>query len=129
MVLQVKDEKHFDQILSDSGEEKHGKKFLVVDFYADWCGPCKRFAPTYGELSEQYGESVQFLKVNIDDVPELAARYGIRSIPTFMFFEVGTGSNQTDNEKIIGPRKDKIVERLEYFSGKSLGTNEENFDF
>lgn len=70
-------------------KSSHTNQYVFVDFYADWCGPCKRFAPTLEKLSEQY-TSVIFLKVNCDECQEVADRYKIRSLPTFHMFKVGS---------------------------------------
>ncbi len=66
-----------------------GGKPVVCDFYADWCGPCKMLAPVMDELSEIYGDKAEFVKVNIDENFELAARYGIMSIPYVGVFKGG----------------------------------------
>ncbi|HLO59090.1 MAG TPA: thioredoxin [Bacteroidales bacterium] len=62
-----------------------GNKPCLVDFYADWCGPCKLTSPILEELSKQYGDRINFYKVDIDEEQELAAIFGIQSIPTFLF--------------------------------------------
>lgn len=62
---------------------------VVVDFYADWCGPCKMIAPVIHQLSEEYKGRVKFVKVDTDANQELAAQFGIMSIPTVMFFSKG----------------------------------------
>jgi thioredoxin len=62
-----------------------GDKPAVVDFYASWCGPCKALAPVLEELSKEYAGVVDIYKVNVDDEEELAAAFGIRSIPTLLF--------------------------------------------
>ena len=59
--------------------------FVIVDFWAPWCGPCKGFAPVYEELSEKYPDAV-FAKVNTEDEQQLAGEFQIRSIPTLMIF-------------------------------------------
>ena len=60
-------------------------KPVLVDFWAEWCGPCRSFAPTYEEMSEKYPDLV-FAKVDTEDQPELAGSFNIRSIPTLMVF-------------------------------------------
>ena len=63
---------------------------VLVDFWADWCGPCKMFAPVYEKVSEQYPDAV-FAKVDTEAQPELAQYFGIRSIPTLMIFREQIG--------------------------------------
>ena len=65
---------------------KEGK--ILVDFYADWCGPCKMLAPIIEELTKE-NESIKFVKVNVDHHEDLAQQYGIMSIPTVILFENG----------------------------------------
>ena len=62
---------------------------VVVDFWAEWCGPCKMIGPSLEEISNELGGKVTIAKLNIDENPELAARYGVRSIPTLMIFKGG----------------------------------------
>lgn len=62
-----------------------GDKPAIIDFYADWCGPCKMVAPVLEELAEEYKGKVDIFKVNTEDQQELAAAFGIRSIPSILF--------------------------------------------
>lgn len=64
-------------------------KPVFVDFYADWCGPCRMVAPIIEELAETYNGKVKFVKVNVDFAPELANKYGVMSIPTLIIFKHG----------------------------------------
>ena len=67
----------------------------VVDFYADWCGPCRMVSPIIESLSKEYEGKVKFVKINTDENPELAERFGIMSIPTIMVFKGGAVSSRT----------------------------------
>ena len=64
-------------------------KPVLVDFYADWCRPCRQLAPTIGQLAAQYEGRAVVSKVNVDRHPELAGRYGIQGIPAILFFKDG----------------------------------------
>ncbi|MCM1517775.1 MAG: thioredoxin [Pseudoflavonifractor sp.] len=60
---------------------------VVVDFWAEWCGPCRQFKPIFEQLSKEYGNRVTFYSVNVDKSPGIAATYGIHSIPTILFVD------------------------------------------
>ena len=62
---------------------------VLVDFWAEWCGPCKMIAPIVDELAKEYAHRMKFCKLNVDTSPDTATRYGIMSIPTLMFFKKG----------------------------------------
>ena len=64
-------------------------KPVLVDFWAEWCGPCKMIAPALEELSEELGEKVTIAKLNIDENPEAPSKYGVRGIPTMILFKNG----------------------------------------
>lgn len=91
---------------------------VVVDFYADWCPPCKMVSPILEKLSTEYEGKVSFVKVNVDDEPELASAYSIMSIPTVMFFAKGKA-----NDAIIGavsaPAYKEKIEAAIKVSGKA----------
>lgn len=65
-----------------------GKLPAIIDFYADWCGPCKAVAPTLDQLSEEYENKIEIYKVDTDKETELSELFGIQSIPTFLFIPV-----------------------------------------
>lgn len=66
-----------------------GDKPVLVDFSAEWCGPCKMLAPELKKLSDMVGEDVKIIKVDVDKNPDAAAHYGIRGVPTLMLFREG----------------------------------------
>lgn len=67
---------------------------VLVDFWAEWCGPCKMLTPILGELADEYEARVRIGKVNIDEQQALAAEYGIRAIPTLLIFDKGQVADQ-----------------------------------
>lgn len=82
---------------------------VVIDFWAEWCGPCKTIAPVVDELANEYLTKVKFGKVNVDSNQQTAMKYGIRSIPSLLIFNDGSVVNQ-----IIGSvSKNSIVKILE----------------
>ena len=84
-------------------------KLLVVDFFATWCGPCKKLSPTLDEVSEEFGDRDNIVKVDVDESEDLAMTYGIRSVPTVLFFKNG---QQVD--KFVGALpKSEIVSKIE----------------
>jgi thioredoxin 1 len=66
-----------------------GNTPVLVDFYADWCAPCKMMTPALHQVKKQMGDRLKIIKINVDENPSVAARYQIRSIPTVMLFKNG----------------------------------------
>jgi len=84
---------HLTESSFDAEISKH-KEVLMVDFWAEWCQPCRAIAPALEELAQESKGSVSLAKVNVDDNPQLAARYGVRSIPTILFMKDGKVMDQ-----------------------------------
>jgi thioredoxin 1 len=81
---------------------------VLVDFWAEWCGPCKQIAPALEQISEELAGKVTVAKVNIEDSPTTPSRYGVRGIPTMMLFRGG----QMASMKVGAMPKQKILEWL-----------------
>ncbi len=69
-------------------------KPVLVDFWAPWCGPCKAIGPVVEDLAKEFGDKIKFAKCNVDDNPVTPGKYGIRAIPTLIFFNNGEVANQ-----------------------------------
>ncbi|ESQ80836.1 thioredoxin TrxA [Asticcacaulis sp. YBE204] len=83
-------------------------KPVLVDFWAEWCGPCKQIAPILDELAEAYGDKLTISKINIDDSPMTPSKFGVRGIPTMMLFKDGKMTSM----KVGAMPKSKLVEWL-----------------
>jgi len=71
------------------GEVMNADRPVLVDYWAEWCGPCKMIAPILDEVADSYGDRLKVVKLNIDENPETPPKYGIRGIPTLMLFKNG----------------------------------------
>ena len=80
---------------------------VLVDFWAPWCGPCKAIAPILEQISDEQGDKIKIVKVNVDDNQKYAADFGIKSIPTLLIFNKGELKNQ-----IIGAIPKAEIEKL-----------------
>ena len=83
MATNVTKDSTFDQDISSTGVA------VIVDFWAEWCGPCKQIGPVLEEISQEKLDTLKILKLNIDENPKIPQRYGVRGIPTLMLFKEG----------------------------------------
>ena len=93
-------EDNFAQIVLQS------KTPVLVDFWAEWCGPCRTLASIVEAIAEQYGEAARVFKLNVDDSPAVAQRYGIQGIPTLILFQDGV-----EKERILGAASQEKISR------------------
>ena len=93
-------ESEFDQVVLKSTTP------VLVDFWAEWCGPCRAIAPIVEAIAEQYGETARIFKLNVDDSPAVAQRYGIQGIPTLIVFQDGV-----EKERIVGVVSQEKISR------------------
>ena len=92
-------------------EIKSSDQPVLVDFWAEWCGPCKMIAPTLEEISKDYAGKLKIMKLNVDDAPDTARRYEVMSIPTLILFKDGEPSL-----RIIGAKgKGQLVQEIDPF--------------
>jgi thioredoxin len=88
MVKNLTKQEFISQVFDFENEKEwkfKGSKPAVIDFYANWCGPCKRMSPVLDELSKEYGEKIDIYKINTEDEYELASAFSIKSIPSLLF--------------------------------------------
>lgn len=102
------------QITDGTFEEQviKGKGLILVDFWAEWCGPCRMVAPILDELAGEYEGQATIAKLNVDENREAAARFGIRSIPTILFFKDGTQVDQIIGALSKAALKAKVQQHL-----------------
>ena len=94
-------------------EVLQANKPVLVDFWAEWCAPCRMIAPTIDAIAEQYAERAEVVKVNVDDNTGTAQRYGIKGIPTLILFSGGK-----EVERVVGATsKDSISKMIEKHAG------------
>ncbi len=89
-----------------------GDKPAVIDFYADWCGPCKMLSPIIDELSKEYNDLVDFYKIDTEDQQELAAMFGIRSIPSLLFIPTDGSEPQMAQGALPKAQLKEIIEQV-----------------
>jgi thioredoxin 1 len=80
---------------------------VVLDFWAEWCPPCRALAPTFEELAERYAGRVKFVKLNVDENQTVPQRFGIKGIPTLVFFDGGS-----EAERVVGAAGKESLARI-----------------
>ncbi|CDM65608.1 thioredoxin [Pyrinomonas methylaliphatogenes] len=96
--------------VTDSSFEKdvlQSDKPVLVDFWAEWCAPCRMLAPTIDAIAEKYAGSAKVVKMNVDDNPNTPHRYGIKGIPTLILFK-----NGKEEERVVGAVSKEAISRL-----------------
>ena len=96
--MEVKSISEFNKVIND-------EKLTVVDFFANWCGPCKMLAPVFASVENDYSDKANFIKLDIDQLNEVSSQYDVQSIPTIIFFffwnEVGRNVGFLDSDTLI----------------------------
>jgi len=97
------------ELTADNFEATLSDGVALVDFWAPWCGPCRMIAPVIEELAEDYDGKAKICKVNTDEEQEIAVKFGIRSIPTVMFFKNG----ELVDQMVGAASKDAFAQKLD----------------
>lgn len=108
-------EKVHDYVKSPNEWKYEGDKPAIIDFHATWCGPCKQLAPTLKALAAEYGEDIYIYKVDIDQEPDIARAFGIRSVPSLLFIP-HEGAPQMGQGNIPKASLKKVID--EFMLGK-----------
>lgn len=98
-----------DAFTDDNFQERveNSEKLTIVDFWAEWCAPCRMIAPIVAELAEENKEAVRVGKLNVDENPKTATKFGIRGIPTLLFFKEGQVK-----EQLVGVRSKSEIQAI-----------------
>jgi len=99
-VLEVTDQTFEDEVLKS-------EQPVIIDFWAEWCAPCRAIAPIVKDLAANYGDQVKIVKMNIDENPNTPGKYGVRAIPTVLAFKGGTVA-----EQLTGARPKSAFEEM-----------------
>ena len=89
-------------------DDINSSQLVVIDFWAEWCGPCKRLMPVFKEVAEKMQDKVKFIKVDVDNMQEVASEYQVMSIPTLIFIRDGQ-----EIDRVVGaPSKDSLESKI-----------------
>lgn len=105
-IVAISDDRFQPEVLDAAGP-------VLVDFWAEWCGPCKMIAPILEQAAEDYADRIKICKLNVDDNPESAPKYGIRGIPTLILFRDG----EVEDTKVGALSKAQLQQFLESHVG------------
>lgn len=94
-------------------EIAQSSKPIILDIYATWCGPCQQMTPIIEELEEEMGDKYKFAKLNVDDAREISIRYGVTSVPTFIFIK----DNVVKGKETGYMSKEMLTEKIETLLG------------
>ncbi len=94
-------------------EVKKSDKPVIIDVYATWCGPCQQMMPIFEELEKELGDKYKFVKLNVDDARELSIKYGVSSVPTFVFIK----DNEVKGKETGYMTKEQLKAKIEEYLG------------
>ncbi len=104
MIHHIENERVLSEVLNN-------EKLVIIDFFAEWCGPCQMLTPILQEIDKEYGDTVEIYKVNVDESADCAMRYGVTAMPTMVFFKDGE-----EVERVVGYMpKEELVKIIKEF--------------